>query len=158
MLTSVNGTFDHGLLFSVKSRKSPISIATEILCHAIQRCKPMYTHVALLFNGVVYETSLVNGVEITLFDYVNVNNSPIQHVTFDVFLPLNELSTVNVADYEFALNELTYDAGRVCTTFVSDALYLANVNTPRYATPDQLYACLTQCDNSQTGTFSLTNR
>lgn len=126
--------WDNGVLFSRKQASSVTSVISHVLCSAVQQCPAMYTHVSLLYDGCVYEASLVHGVQVTSFnDAVHC---------YETYLPLPELDDV---DFHFAymLDTLTTEHSVNCVRFVRKALALAHVNTHGCITPDHVYVSLT---------------
>lgn len=137
----------HGLLFSVKQRGSWVNTLSWLTCYAKQRCPVVYTHVALLFNNVVYETSIL-GTQVTLFNYVATPDAANPHtlipqVEYDVFLVIDELDNVNVEQFEAYIEALLDNCPLVCTNFVTNALSAVIPSVPDKLTPDELYGWLT---------------
>lgn len=137
----------HGLLFSTKQRGSWINRLSWLTCYAKQRCSVVYTHVALLFNNVVYETSLL-GTQVTLFNYVapaDVANphTLIPQVEYDVFLVIDELDNVDAKLFEAYIEALLNSGPIICTDFVVNALAAVMPTPPNRLTPDELYSWLT---------------
>jgi hypothetical protein len=138
--------YSNGLLFSVKQPDSFISNLAWLTCYAWQRAKPHYTHVSVLYDHFVYETSLTYGVQKTRFDHGDANDVNVVPYYYSVFMPLPELNAPHIDDVSSVLDYITDNAGHVCTTLVSDILYEFNVVTPRVCTPDQMYVALTLTD------------
>lgn len=132
---SVTHCYEHGVLFSTVNKFAFWSLLSSAVCWPIQRVSPFYTHVALLYDGDVYETSLHTGPSIAHFDDVDVR--------YCTFVPLPELAYVDVDEYSHALYMLTQTNVRVCTNLVARALNEAGMQIQSNLTPDQLYAALT---------------
>jgi hypothetical protein len=135
MYSTQSVNWQHGLLFSTKQSDDLLSCAAWLTCSAMQRCRAIYTHVALLYDGKVYECCLRDAVSVTDYDST--------YVHYATFMPLHELSKLDNVQYSADLDVLTLSSQRICTVFVVNALRLAGFNLPTRVTPDELYALLT---------------